>query len=81
MSDLLLAPRRDSLVHAALGSRNFVIGAAITAVFALGALVSLFWTPYPPARSSSRTSSSSPASAASSSRASTSATSSWSNPW
>jgi len=50
MSDVLLAPRRDSLVQAALGSRNFVIGAAITAVFALGAVVSLFWTPYPPAR-------------------------------
>ncbi len=50
MSDVLLAPRRDSLVQAALGSRNFVIGAAITAVFALGALVSLIWTPYPPAQ-------------------------------
>jgi peptide/nickel transport system permease protein len=50
MSELLLAPRRDSLMGAALASRNFVIGAAITAVFALGALLSLFWTPYPPAQ-------------------------------
>jgi peptide/nickel transport system permease protein len=50
MSDLSLAPRRDSLMSAALGSRNFVIGAVITAVFALGALLSLLWTPYPPAQ-------------------------------
>jgi peptide/nickel transport system permease protein len=50
MSDVLLAPRRDSLGSAALGSRNFIIGAVITAVFALGALLSLFWTPYPPAQ-------------------------------
>jgi peptide/nickel transport system permease protein len=50
MSDVLLAPRRDSLLGAALNSRNFVIGAAITTVFAFGSLLSLFWTPYPPAQ-------------------------------
>ncbi len=42
--------RRDSLLRAALSSRNFVIGAAITAVFTIGALVSLAWTPFPPAQ-------------------------------
>jgi peptide/nickel transport system permease protein len=47
MSDIAAAPRRDELWRAALGSRNFVIGGLITAVFAIGALVSLVWTPYP----------------------------------
>jgi peptide/nickel transport system permease protein len=50
VSDVALAVRRDSLLRAALGSRNFVVGALITAVFAIGALVSLVWTPYPPAQ-------------------------------
>jgi peptide/nickel transport system permease protein len=39
----------EDWTRAALSSRNFVVGAAITAVFALGALVSFFWTPYPAA--------------------------------
>jgi peptide/nickel transport system permease protein len=39
--------RRDTLFRAALGSRNFVIGATITAIFVIAALVSLVWTPYP----------------------------------
>ena len=50
MSEIAFVPRRDSLLRAALGSRNFVVGALITAVFAIGALVSLVWTPYPPAQ-------------------------------
>ena len=37
---------RENWLRAALGSRNFVIGAAITSVFVLGALLSLGWTPY-----------------------------------
>ena len=41
-----LAARQDSLIRAALSSRNFVVGAAISAVFVLAALVSLIWTPY-----------------------------------
>lgn len=36
-------------VWALLGSRNFVVGAAITALFVAGALLSLVWTPYPAA--------------------------------
>ena len=39
---------RDNWLRAAFGSRNFVIGGLITAVFVLGALVSIFWTPYDP---------------------------------
>jgi peptide/nickel transport system permease protein len=50
MSDVALVARRDSLLRAALGSRNFVVGALITVVFAIGALISLVWTPYPPAQ-------------------------------
>jgi peptide/nickel transport system permease protein len=42
--------RQDDWWRAALGSRNFVVGALITSVFAIGALVSLFWTPYPAAQ-------------------------------
>lgn len=37
---------RDSLVRAALRSPNFLVGAAITLVFVLLALVSFVWTPY-----------------------------------
>ena len=37
---------RKSLASAALGSRNFVIGAALSAIFLLAALISLVWTPY-----------------------------------
>jgi peptide/nickel transport system permease protein len=48
MSDIAL--RRDDLMRAALRSRNFVVGALITGIFALGALVSLVWTPYPASR-------------------------------
>jgi peptide/nickel transport system permease protein len=46
MSTILMPQRRDNLLQAALGSRNFVIGAIITAIFVLAALVSFFWTPY-----------------------------------
>lgn len=46
MSSIAQPLRQDSLWRAAFGSRNFVIGAVITAVFVLAALVSLFWTPY-----------------------------------
>lgn len=38
--------RRDHLLLAALSSRSFVIGAAITAVFVIAALVSFVWTPF-----------------------------------
>jgi len=37
---------RDSLWRAALKSRSFMIGLALTLVFTSGALVSFFWTPY-----------------------------------
>ena len=40
------ASRRDSLIWSALRSRNFVVGAIITLVFVLAALVSFVWTPY-----------------------------------
>jgi peptide/nickel transport system permease protein len=40
---------RDDWLKAVLGSRNFVVGALITAVFVFGALLSLIWTPYDPA--------------------------------
>ena len=33
-------------MRAALRSRNFVMGLTLTAIFALAALISLFWTPY-----------------------------------
>jgi peptide/nickel transport system permease protein len=45
----LIEARRDDLWRAALSSRNFMIGAIIVAIFAAGALLSLFWTPYDPA--------------------------------
>ena len=35
-----------SFMRAALRSRNFVMGLTLTAIFALAALISLFWTPY-----------------------------------
>ena len=41
-----LPPRRDSLLRAALSSRNFTIGATITIIVALAALLSFVWTPY-----------------------------------
>lgn len=37
---------RDSLLRAALSSRSFTIGAAITLVVALAAVLSFVWTPY-----------------------------------
>ena len=46
MSDVALVRPRDSLLHAALRSPNFVIGAALTLVFVALALVSFVWTPY-----------------------------------
>src|SRR5690606_5458676 len=42
----------ENLWAAALRSRNFVVGAAITAVFVLMALISFVWTPYDPAAQS-----------------------------
>lgn len=39
----------EDWLRAVLGSRNFMIGAAITAVFAIGALISFVWVPYDPA--------------------------------
>jgi len=42
-------PVGDHWLRAALGSRNFVVGALVTAVFVAAALVSVFWTPYDPA--------------------------------
>ena len=33
-------------LHAAIRSRNLVLGLLLTSVFALGAVVSLVWTPY-----------------------------------
>lgn len=38
--------RRDDLWSTALRSRSFMIGAAITAIFVLAALISFVWTPY-----------------------------------
>jgi peptide/nickel transport system permease protein len=49
MSTVAAAAPRDSLVRAALRSPNFLIGAVITAVFVLAALVSFVWTPFDPA--------------------------------
>ncbi len=46
MSDFVVTARPDGLLRAALRSPNFVIGAAITAVFLLLALVSFVWTPF-----------------------------------
>ena len=40
------ASGRDSLLRAALSSRSFAIGAAITLVVALAAVLSFVWTPY-----------------------------------
>jgi peptide/nickel transport system permease protein len=46
MSVATATAQRNSLVQAALRSPNFMIGAAITLVFVLAALVSFVWTPY-----------------------------------
>jgi peptide/nickel transport system permease protein len=46
MSAITATSERDSLVRAALRSPNFIVGAAITLVFVLLALVSFVWTPY-----------------------------------
>lgn len=46
MSSFAQPMRQDSLWRAALRSRNFVIGAVITVVFLLAAVVSIVWTPY-----------------------------------
>lgn len=46
MSAIAAPAARDSLMKAALRSPNFLIGAAITLVFALAALISFVWTPY-----------------------------------
>lgn len=49
MSEQILGePTGDDWVKAALGSRNFMVGAVITAFFVLGALLSFVWTPYDP---------------------------------
>jgi len=45
MSEIGFA-RRDHVLSAALSSRSFVIGATITAVFVLIALLSFVWTPF-----------------------------------
>ncbi len=46
MSTITAPAPRDSLLRAALRSPNFLIGAAITLVFVLAALISFVWTPY-----------------------------------
>lgn len=46
MSTIAAPVARDSLLKAALRSPNFVIGATITLVFVLAALLSFAWTPY-----------------------------------
>lgn len=46
MSSIAVPATRDSLLKAALRSPNFLIGAAITLVFVLAALLSFVWTPY-----------------------------------
>ena len=46
MSGIAVVRPRDSLIRAALGSPNFVIGAIITLAFLALALISFVWTPY-----------------------------------
>ncbi len=46
MSSVAAPAGRDSLLRAALRSPNFLIGAVITLVFVLAALLSFVWTPY-----------------------------------
>ena len=46
MSSIAAPASRDSLLKAALRSPNFLIGAAITLVFVLAALISFVWTPF-----------------------------------
>ena len=36
----------NAFLHSALRSRNMVIGLGLTAVFVIGTLVSLIWTPH-----------------------------------
>lgn len=51
MTDIVspLPPAGDHWLRAAFGSRNFVVGVVITAVFVVAAVVSVIWTPYDPA--------------------------------
>ena len=50
MSDETMQTRQgEDWLRAALGSRNFMVGAVITAAFVLAALLSFIWTPYDPA--------------------------------
>lgn len=46
MSTIAAPASRDTLIRAALRSPNFLIGATITLVFVLAALISFVWTPY-----------------------------------
>lgn len=46
MSTAATTGGRDSVLRAALRSPNFVVGAAITLLFVVAALVSFVWTPY-----------------------------------
>lgn len=46
MNSVAAPAARDSLLKAALRSPNFLIGAVITLVFVLAALLSFVWTPY-----------------------------------
>lgn len=46
MTDVPMNPAQGSLLRSALRSRNFLIGAVITAIFLAMAVVSLVWTPY-----------------------------------
>lgn len=46
MSTIAAPAPRDTLIRAALRSPNFLIGATITLVFVLAALISFVWTPY-----------------------------------
>jgi peptide/nickel transport system permease protein len=46
MTETAPEARRDSLLRAALSSRSFTIGATITLVVALAAVLSFVWTPY-----------------------------------
>ena len=46
MSTIAAPASRDTLIRAALRSPNFLIGATITLVFVMAALISFVWTPY-----------------------------------
>lgn len=45
-TNIVATERQDHLFQAALKSRNLVIGFCLTLVFAVAAIVSLFWTPF-----------------------------------